>query len=137
MSRTLSTERKKGNKLRSKILERDGYSCRLCGSDQDLEVHHMQALFQGGKSTEDNLITLCMECHAFAPEDNVKSNERYLKERNKVIYEQMMQSTEINSMTVVFYVEFLKERVDEYVKLGFIDEQQMNFILMYEINKLI
>lgn len=136
MARKLSKERIKGNKLRKQILIRDNHRCVLCGCEEDLEVHHMQALVYEGKSTEENLITLCSECHKYAPEKSIEENERYLKERNKTIYEGMMNSPKINDMVAVAYVEFLKERVNEYVKLGFIDEQQKNFILMFEVNKI-
>lgn len=33
--------------------------CVICGRDKDLHVHHIIP----GKSTEDNLITLCKFCH--------------------------------------------------------------------------
>jgi hypothetical protein len=137
MSRILSEERKKGNKLRKKILERDDYKCRLCGSTEDLEVHHMQALVYGGKSEEKNLITLCAECHRYAPEDGVEANERYLNERNKVIYEQVVKMPESYAMITVAYLEFLKSRINTYVELGFIDQQQANFIMIFETNKII
>jgi len=48
------------------IIERDGYACRLCGSDKKLHVHHIDG---NGKSSgtpiDDpaNLITLCVFCH--------------------------------------------------------------------------
>lgn len=129
-------ERKKGDRLRNKILKRDNYQCALCKSTEDLEVHHMQAIYMQGKSTEDNLLTLCSECHRYAPEGSIEQNQKYLQERNKDIYERMMNASDINSLLTVGYVEFLKERIDEYVKLGFIEEQQKNFILMYELNKL-
>lgn len=135
MGRVLSEERKKGNRLRGKILERDGYKCRICGSSENLEVHHMQALVYHGKSKEENLVTLCEECHVFAPEKSIEENEKYLKERNKDIYDRMMQEPNVAAMVSVAYVEFLKERIGEYVKLGFIDQQQANFIMMFETSK--
>lgn len=131
----VSSERKKGDRLRKKILKRDDYQCVLCKSTEDLEVHHMKALYYKGKSTEENLITLCSECHRYAPEESIEENQRYLQERNKNIYERMMNEPDISSMVMISYVEFLKARVDEYVSLGFIDEHQKNFILTYELNK--
>jgi 5-methylcytosine-specific restriction protein A len=49
--------------LRRKIMERDGWRCQACGSISGLEVHHMQRRSQSGHDSEDNLITLCSECH--------------------------------------------------------------------------
>lgn len=134
MARKVIEERKKGDKLRNKILKRDNYQCVLCKSIEDIEVHHMQAIVRGGSSIENNLITLCSECHRYAPENSIEENHRFLAERNKNIFERMISSPELNSMISVAYVEYLKTKINEYVELGFIDEQQKNFILMYEGN---
>lgn len=131
----ISLERKIGNKLRKTILERDNFKCVICGSYKDLEVHHMQALYRGGNSKENNLVTLCNECHQFAPEDSIESNLQYFNERNKDIYKRMVKEPGINSMITVLYFEFLSERINKYVELGFIDEQQKNLILMLEANQ--
>jgi hypothetical protein len=90
MSRQLSEERRKGDRLRAKVLERDGYMCRICGSEENLEVHHMLALTYGGKSTLKNLITLCADCHYYAPEKGIEANTKNtLRKRNLVIYEHL------------------------------------------------
>lgn len=136
MSRILSEERIKGNKLRDKVLNRDGYMCRLCGSNENLEVHHMLAITFGGKSTMKNLITLCADCHYYAPEDGIESNERYLRDRNRVVYEHLVNYPDSFAMMLVAYVEFIKERVDSYVNLGFINEEQKEKIIEYETNKM-
>lgn len=49
--------------IRRKILERDGYHCCLCGSTENLEVHHIVPKRLGGHNTLDNGITLCEPCH--------------------------------------------------------------------------
>lgn len=56
-------------KLRYQILERDKYRCRDCGRSPDedgvtLQIHHLLFVSQGGDNSEDNLITLCSDCHA-------------------------------------------------------------------------
>lgn len=136
MTRKLSEERIKGNKLRDKVLARDNCQCRVCSSREDLEVHHMQALVYGGKSVKDNLITYCKECHKYAPDDGVEANMKYIKERNKVIYEQLISYPKPFAMMMVIYMEFLKARVDEYVQKGYITDEQKEKILLYEENKL-
>lgn len=47
--------------LREQVRSRDDHCCLRCGShgDVDLHVHHVIP----GKSTEENLATLCVECH--------------------------------------------------------------------------
>jgi 5-methylcytosine-specific restriction endonuclease McrA len=52
--------------LRSCILHRDSWHCQFCGSMKNLEVHHQQFRSQSGNDHEDNLITLCVDCHSAA-----------------------------------------------------------------------
>ena len=52
------------NKIRFKVYARDGYRCRKCGrKTNDLEVDHIYPIAKGGKSTLDNLQTLCHRCN--------------------------------------------------------------------------
>lgn len=46
-------------------LERDGYTCQLCGSHRDLHVHHVRYRSRGGGDGLENLLTLCHRCHAW------------------------------------------------------------------------
>lgn len=55
---------KVSNKMRFAIYERDGYRCRICGrKTNDLEIDHIIPIAKGGKSTYDNLQTLCHRCN--------------------------------------------------------------------------
>ncbi len=55
---------KVSNKMRFSIYQRDGYRCRICGrKTDDLEVDHIFPIAKGGKSTYDNLQTLCHSCN--------------------------------------------------------------------------
>ena len=49
--------------LHRQVLERDGWRCQVCGSMQNLQVHHLKFRSQSGGDVEQNLITLCAECH--------------------------------------------------------------------------
>ncbi len=54
------------NKMRFSIYARDGYRCRKCGISQryaTLEIDHIIPIAKGGKSTYDNLQTLCHRCN--------------------------------------------------------------------------
>lgn len=49
---------------RDAVLHRDKYTCQICGKKHvKLEVHHIVYRSQGGTDDEDNLITLCEDCH--------------------------------------------------------------------------
>jgi 5-methylcytosine-specific restriction endonuclease McrA len=50
--------------LHRQVLERDGWRCQACGSMQNLQVHHLKFRSHSGGDEEQNLITLCAECHA-------------------------------------------------------------------------
>lgn len=48
-------------------LERDGYKCQICGSDKDLDMHHIDGQGEDHPIPNhaiDNLITLCSGCHS-------------------------------------------------------------------------
>lgn len=53
-----------GNRLIA--LERDNYTCQLCGSEEKLIVHHIDETGRGSEihnNELNNLITLCRYCH--------------------------------------------------------------------------
>lgn len=74
---------KKRKKILKKVFERDNYTCQKCKIQDKtakiLEAHHIVPLVFEGKDELDNLITLCGNCHHFAP-NNRQEFEEYLKE---------------------------------------------------------
>ena len=46
------------------VLARDNWRCQVCGSRNNLQVHHQQLRSQQGSDEDSNLITLCAGCHA-------------------------------------------------------------------------
>jgi hypothetical protein len=62
---------------RKKALERDGYECQVCGSTEQLEVHHIQPVSDGGaKFDVDNTVTLCMPHHQRCEGWNLRPDTR-------------------------------------------------------------
>ena len=49
--------------LRGQVLDRDHWRCQVCGSRQQLQVHHKELRSQCGSDSPENLITLCEQCH--------------------------------------------------------------------------
>jgi len=49
--------------IRPKIRERDNYTCQLCFTKKDLNVHHIN--YNKKHNTLKNLITLCRGCNSF------------------------------------------------------------------------
>lgn len=48
---------------RGRALRRDGYSCRHCGCEDELHVHHIVPEREGGPDALHNLVTLCATHH--------------------------------------------------------------------------
>lgn len=66
---------KVSNKMRFSIYERDGYRCCKCGiSGQyaQLEIDHIIPIAKGGKTTENNLQTLCHKCNTEKGDTHIK-----------------------------------------------------------------
>lgn len=63
------TKRNISDRMRFRILMRDGFTCRSCGSSptktRDIELHvdHVLPWSRGGETTEDNLETKCAKCN--------------------------------------------------------------------------
>ena len=67
---------------RSAILHRDNYTCQCCGKKNcRLEVHHIKFRRDGGTDDEENLITLCKDCHDGVHADTVVLNKKPKKNR--------------------------------------------------------
>ena len=68
---------------RKAILHRDNYTCQCCGKRNcRLEVHHIKFKSQGGTDDEENLITLCEDCHKGVHTGTVVLNKKPKKSKN-------------------------------------------------------
>ena len=68
---------------RSAILHRDNYTCQCCGKKNcRLEVHHIKFRRDGGTDDEENLITLCKECHDGIHDGAIALNKKPKKGKN-------------------------------------------------------
>jgi len=71
---------KRNQTIIKKAIERDKFTCQKCYvHDETLNVHHVKPLYLEGKDELNNLITLCRDCHRFAP-DNKRDFEKYMQE---------------------------------------------------------
>jgi hypothetical protein len=50
-------------RLRQRVLRRDGWRCQVCGPDKTAGHHHKQLPSQQGLDDDSNLITLYASCH--------------------------------------------------------------------------
>lgn len=49
--------------VKGKVWERDGYCCVWCGNSQSAPVAHFIPRVHGGLGVEENILTLCTDCH--------------------------------------------------------------------------
>jgi len=72
--------------VKVKVLQRDGFACRSCEwsrstadpSDRyrtQIELHHIEHHVDGGKNTEENLISLCNVCHDDVHRGGITEND--------------------------------------------------------------
>lgn len=62
----MTIKQKRNPAVSKRILSRDRKICQCCGI-LGLEVHHIKPVYKGGLAEDSNLITLCRECHKYAP----------------------------------------------------------------------
>ena len=68
---------------REAVLHRDNYTCQCCGKKNcRLEVHHIKFKSNGGTNDEENLITLCEDCHKGVHAGTVELNKKPKKSKN-------------------------------------------------------
>ena len=68
---------------REAILHRDHYTCQCCGKRNcRLEVHHIKFKSNGGTDDEENLLTLCEDCHKGVHAGTVVLNKKPKKSKN-------------------------------------------------------
>lgn len=61
--------------ITKKVFNRDGYKCIICGYSKHLSCHHILAVKKGGTDKENNLITLCPNCHAEADAGEISKHK--------------------------------------------------------------
>ena len=59
--------------LENLLFEMAGHRCTIC-KEPWLEIHHIKPLEKGGKTSYENLIVLCPNCHTRVHKENIPSN---------------------------------------------------------------
>ncbi len=106
----------KWQKLRLKILERDGFMCQYCqDKEEELHVHHKY--YEKGKRiweyNEDAFITLCKSCH----EEETSCMKEVIPEFMNLM-KKLFNSSEINDFMIS--IKFNKSKLPNFVLLNII-----------------
>ena len=60
--------------VRKKVLARCKDKCTLCGSTDELEIHHIVSVRDGGTPELKNLTAVCFKCHRERKDENTGKN---------------------------------------------------------------
>ena len=102
---------------RSAILHRDNYTCQCCGKKNcRLEVHHIKFRRNGGTDDEENLITLCEDCHKGVHAGTVVLNKKPKKNRG------LKHATHMS----IIRSQLLKKYPDAIETFGFVTSENRN-----------
>lgn len=63
-------------------------NCKICNKKTDyLEIHHIVPKSRGGSNSENNLISICIDCHSLAHDVSFKRDAGLIKSRIKIAKE--------------------------------------------------
>lgn len=109
------TKRKPLNlKLRKSVLEYYNYSCQKCKSlVNDLDIHHIIPVKDGGLDIFENLIPLCEECHIVTHGNSINKNKEMASFTcclDKTLYNDIKNIAIKNNRTIVsIFTEVMEE----------------------------
>ncbi len=86
-------------KKRLRILQRDNWSCQLCGdTETTLHVHHKSYFKKAWDANDSDLITYCEACHSLVEDDRLmivtKVIKRKQKNKDSIIYATVIDTKE-------------------------------------------
>lgn len=104
---------KKGNSKRFKVLMRDGFKCKYCGStadEKELEVDHIIPRSRGGSNNMENLVTACFECNRGKRDKTLIQDapEVEITEQTKIAIEAYKKKVQEDDSVNLFINYFLK-----------------------------
>ena len=104
---------------REAILHRDNYTCQCCGKKNcRLEVHHIKFRCNGGTDDEENLITLCEDCHKGVHAGTVVLSKKPKKSKN------LKYATHMS----IIRSQLLKKYPDAVETFGFVTSENRNHL---------
>ena len=81
-------------KIRLAILRRDNHTCYYCGIPTATTVDHLTPVEQGGDDSFNNLVSACANCNY---SKGNRTEEQYIKDRNKKHRSKMIKQNENNN----------------------------------------
>lgn len=137
------------DEIRKRVLFRDGFKCKTCGSRENLEVHHVIPLSKGGTNTLDNLVTLCRKCHeaihqAHKPKPLIKTltlkPTTTIKKSFQPVKQKQEKTKPLNPETEKLYKQFIHEitrnaSLEKLLFLNLLKPSSLKLIFQYWLLK--
>ena len=73
---------KSWNETRRKVLARDDNKCTICGSCEEIEIHHIKSVRDGGWMNLENLTAVCFKCHRERNDETANENKAIHSKRS-------------------------------------------------------
>lgn len=70
-------------KVKKTVWERDNHQCIICGSPYAMPNSHYISRAKGGLGIEQNVVTMCLECHNAYDNGYNKEKKEYIKDKTK------------------------------------------------------
>jgi len=103
---------------RAYVLDRDSHTCRNCKAKKvEIQVHHIVFRSNNGSDKEDNLISLCEECHK-------KLHKGKIKLKGGKVKSQLKHATQMNSIRI----QLLKKLSEAEETFGFITKEHRQLL---------
>ncbi len=110
---------------REVILKRDGYCCVYCDNKKKLQVHHKKYDGEPWESADDDLVTLCEDCHMYVHlQKGLNEWELYLM---SCIADAHNINMELLDERDLFF--FIKDIRANYFKINEIEESEQTFMV--------
>lgn len=104
---------------RKSVLHRDNYTCQCCGKKNcQLQTHHIIFRSRGGTDDENNMITLCKECHKGIHDGTIVLDKNPKKSKN------LKHATHMS----IIRSQLLKEYPDAIETFGFVTSENRNHL---------
>jgi 5-methylcytosine-specific restriction endonuclease McrA len=103
-------------KKRLEIFNRDNFTCQKCNStDKQLQVHHLSYSKLAWEVSNDQMITLCFQCHKDVEFDKtIKPKENYIALINEMEVKLTTDITQNHKTSLLQGIQLVKKEMEVY-----------------------
>lgn len=83
------------DEMRAEVMQRDGYCCQECGSEDYLQIDHIHPVSKGGPTTLENLQVLCRVCNA-RKRDRIRKNSKEFPRNEREVSKEITETVSLS-----------------------------------------